>query len=189
MSGLFIELVVTRFSEHFSDSALTTAPGSTRNSIGESSIQPARYHDSRGCTAEIHADKALIVECTEFIWGACMVRDPASEWSITGSNCTVEGARLFSSCSGFGGTGSVMFSEGARLLSGNSVIFWVSTDVVCVFLISFCGAAGCCSPVALIKFWREGEGEGEDERSQWWILSLRWVVRISPQGSSRFPYH
>ena len=99
-----------------------------------------------------------------------MVRDPASEWSIVGSNCTVEGARLFSNCSGtgsvvfcegahlfsswsgFGGTGSVMFCEGAHPISGNSVISWVSTGVVCVFLISFFCAAGWWSPVALIKF-------------------------------------
>ena len=52
-----------------------------------------------------------------------MVRDPASEWAIVDSNCTVEGARVFSTCSVFGSTGSIIFSEGACLLSGNSVIF------------------------------------------------------------------
>ena len=127
-----------------SDNALTTAPGSTKNPIGESSIQPARYHDSRGCTAEIHADKALIVACTEFIWGACVVRDPASDRSGVVSNCTVGGARLFSSYSGFGGTGSVMFCEGAHL-------FFSSSGSGHTGSLTFCCAAGWWSPVALIK--------------------------------------
>ena len=76
-----------------------------------------------------------------------MIRDPASDRSSVVSNCTVEGARLFSSCSEFGGTGSVTF-----FVSGNSVISWILTGVICVFLISFCCAAGWWSPVALIKF-------------------------------------
>ena len=76
-----------------------------------------------------------------------MIRDPTSDMSSVVSNCTVEGARLFSSCSEFGGTGSVTF-----FISGNSVISWVSTGVICVFLISLCCAAGWWSPVALIKF-------------------------------------
>ena len=76
-----------------------------------------------------------------------MIRDPTSDRSSVVSNCTVEGARLFPSCSEFGGTDSVTL-----LISGYSVISWVSTGVVCVFLISFCCAAGWWSPVALIKF-------------------------------------
>ena len=76
-----------------------------------------------------------------------MIRDPASDRSSVVSNCTVEGARLFPSCSGFSGTDSVTL-----LICGNTVISWVSTGVVCVFLISFCCAAGWLSPIALIKF-------------------------------------
>ena len=76
-----------------------------------------------------------------------MIRDPASDRSSVVSNCTVEGARLFTSCSDFSGTDSATF-----LISGNSVISWVSSGVFCVFLISFCCAAGWWSPVALIKF-------------------------------------
>ena len=54
-----------------------------------------------------------------------MIRDPASDRSSVVSNCTVEGARLFPSCSEFGGTDSVTL-----LISGNSLISWVSTGVV-----------------------------------------------------------
>ena len=58
---------------------LTTAPRSTKKSIGESLIQPARYHDSRGWTADIHVDRALIVARIELDWGACVVSDPESD--------------------------------------------------------------------------------------------------------------
>ena len=76
-----------------------------------------------------------------------MIKDPASDKSSAVSNCTVEDARLFSNSSEFGDTGSVAF-----FVSGSSVISWVLTGVICVFLISFCCAAGWWSPVALIKF-------------------------------------
>ena len=46
--GVSIAFVSTSLSYHCSDIALMTAPGSTRKSMGESPIHPARYHDSRG---------------------------------------------------------------------------------------------------------------------------------------------
>ena len=40
---------------------------------------------------------------------------------------------------------------------------------------------GWWSANTITVFW------GEDEWSQWWTESLRWVARISPQGSNRSP--
>ena len=57
----------------------TLTPGSTRNSTGESLTQPARYHDSRSWTADIHVDRALIVARIKLDWGACVVSDPESD--------------------------------------------------------------------------------------------------------------
>ena len=74
-----MEPAPTSLSKHCSDIALTTAPGSPRKSIGESLIQPARYHDSRSWTADIHVDRALIVARIELDWGACVVSDPDSD--------------------------------------------------------------------------------------------------------------
>ena len=68
---------------------LTTAPGSTRKSIAESLIQPARYHDSCGWTADIHVDKALIVARIDLDWGACVVNDPESDLSCASIKSTM----------------------------------------------------------------------------------------------------
>ena len=66
--------------------ALTTAPGSTRKSMGESPIHPARYHDSLGCIADTHDDSALIVACMDCDCGACVIKEPVSEKSCASSN-------------------------------------------------------------------------------------------------------
>ena len=78
--------------------ALTTAPGSTRNSMGESPIHPARYHDSLGCIADTHDDSALIVACMDCDCGACVIKDPVSEKSRASSKCTICGASVSSAC-------------------------------------------------------------------------------------------
>ena len=78
--------------------ALTTAPGSTRKSMGESPIHPARYHDSRGWIAATRVDNALIVACVACDCGACVINDPASEKSCASSNCTMCCASVLFAC-------------------------------------------------------------------------------------------
>ena len=75
-----------------------TAPGSTRKSIAESLIQPARYHDSHGWTADIHVDRVLIVARIELDWGACVVSDPESELSCASTKCTMCCAPISAEC-------------------------------------------------------------------------------------------
>ena len=78
--------------------ALTTAPESTRKSMGESPIHPARYHDSLGCIADTHDDSALIVACMDCDCGACVIKEPVSEKSCVSSKCTICCVSVFSAC-------------------------------------------------------------------------------------------
>ena len=64
-------------------------PGRLESLLVSSLIHPARYHDSRGWTADIHVDRALIVARIEFDWGACVVSDPHSDWSCASLKCTM----------------------------------------------------------------------------------------------------
>ena len=136
------------------------------------------YHDSRSWTADIHVDRALIVAHIELDWGACVVSDPASDWSCAPIKCTVCCVHFSSGWSVFTGAESEIC-----LISDRSIFNWQLSGAVCAFFNSFWCVTGWWSVNTLTTFW----GEGEDEWSRWWTESLRWVARISPQGSNRFP--
>ena len=106
-------------------------------------------------------------------------------WSVTlhltdPIKCTVGCAHFSFGWSMFTGTESEIC-----LISDRSMLYSHLSGVVCAFLNSSWCVTGWWSVNTLTAFW--GEGEDEDEWSLWWTESLRWVARISPQGSNHFP--
>ena len=83
-------------------------------------------------------------------------------------------------------SGTIMFTGTELeicLISDRSIMSWTLSGDVCVFCNSSWWLTGWWSANTLTVYW----GEDEDEWSRWWTESLRWVARISPQGSNRFP--
>ena len=149
-------------------------------------------------TAEIQVKSELIVACMGFDWGDCVINDPASDRSRASSKCTTCCASVSSACISTSITSMFDFEMFvcARWSSAIEIMFcahcpfglivFTITESV-ISLISersvFWWLIGWWSVNTHTVFW----GDDEDEWWLWWVKSLWWVVRISTQGSIRFP--